>query len=99
MPEYLAPGVYVEETSYRPKSIEGVSTTTTGRSSSRVSRSPRICCSPHPRSTRSGITMTITIGYILLAIIVSSVIGMIAGIYPAFKAARLDPIIALTKTT
>src|SRR5216683_6535940 len=30
MPEYLAPGVYVEETSYRPKSIEGVSTTTTG---------------------------------------------------------------------
>ena len=30
MPEYLAPGVYVEETSYRSKSIEGVSTTTTG---------------------------------------------------------------------
>ena len=47
----------------------------------------------------AGITMTITIGYVLLAIIVSSVIGMIAGIYPAFKAARLDPIIALTKTT
>ncbi|HEY8204209.1 MAG TPA: ABC transporter permease [Pyrinomonadaceae bacterium] len=47
----------------------------------------------------AGITMTITIGYILLAIIVSSVIGMIAGAYPAFKAARLDPIAALTKTT
>jgi putative ABC transport system permease protein len=47
----------------------------------------------------AGITITITIGYILLAVIVSSVIGMIAGIYPAFKAARLDPIIALTKTT
>jgi hypothetical protein len=30
MPEYLAPGVYVEETSYRSKLIEGVSTTTTG---------------------------------------------------------------------
>ena len=29
MPEYLAPGVYVEETSFRAKSIEGVSTTTT----------------------------------------------------------------------
>jgi phage tail sheath protein FI len=29
MPEYLAPGVYVEETSFRSKSIEGVSTTTT----------------------------------------------------------------------
>ena len=30
MPEYLAPGVYVEETSFRAKPIEGVSTTTTG---------------------------------------------------------------------
>jgi phage tail sheath protein FI len=30
MPEYLAPGVFVEETSYRARSIEGVSTTTTG---------------------------------------------------------------------
>jgi len=29
MPEYLAPGVYVEETSFRSKSIEGVSTSTT----------------------------------------------------------------------
>jgi len=47
----------------------------------------------------AGITMTITIGYILLALIVSTGVGMIAGIYPAFKAARLDPIIALTKTT
>jgi len=30
MPEYLAPGVYIEEVSFRAKSIEGVSTTTTG---------------------------------------------------------------------
>jgi phage tail sheath protein FI len=30
MPEYLAPGVYVEEVSYRSRSIEGVSTSTTG---------------------------------------------------------------------
>ena len=29
MPEYLAPAVYVEETSFRAKSIEGVSTSTT----------------------------------------------------------------------
>ncbi len=30
MPEYLAPGVFVEEVSFRSKSIEGVGTTTTG---------------------------------------------------------------------
>jgi phage tail sheath protein FI len=30
VPEYLAPAVYVEETSFRAKSIEGVSTSTTG---------------------------------------------------------------------
>jgi putative ABC transport system permease protein len=47
----------------------------------------------------ASITMTITIGYILLAIVVSTVIGMIAGIYPAFRAAKLDPILALTQAT
>src|SRR5204863_8149873 len=30
MPEYLAPGVYVEEVSFRSKLIEGVSTSTAG---------------------------------------------------------------------
>jgi phage tail sheath protein FI len=30
MPEYLAPGVYVEEVSFRDKSIEGVSTSVAG---------------------------------------------------------------------
>ncbi|HEY6118406.1 MAG TPA: ABC transporter permease [Pyrinomonadaceae bacterium] len=45
------------------------------------------------------ITMTITIGYILMALLVSGGVGMVAGIYPAFKAARLDPIVALTQTT
>jgi putative ABC transport system permease protein len=43
------------------------------------------------------ITMTITVGYIVLALGVSTGIGMIAGIYPAYKASRLDPIIALTR--
>jgi len=45
----------------------------------------------------SPIPMTITVPYILLSLIVSGGIGMVAGIYPAFRAARLDPIVALTK--
>jgi putative ABC transport system permease protein len=44
------------------------------------------------------IPMTITFAYIVLALVVSGGIGMIAGIYPAFRAARLDPIVALTKS-
>ncbi|HEX5706188.1 MAG TPA: ABC transporter permease [Pyrinomonadaceae bacterium] len=45
----------------------------------------------------SGVTMTITIGYIILSLGVSTAVGLVAGIYPAFKAARLDPIVALTR--
>jgi putative ABC transport system permease protein len=43
------------------------------------------------------ITMTIEIKYILISIAVSSGIGIIAGLYPAWKASKLDPIVALTK--
>jgi putative ABC transport system permease protein len=48
-------------------------------------------------SATTPIPMTITPGYIVLALVVSGGIGLLAGIYPAHKAARLDPIIALTK--
>jgi len=47
--------------------------------------------------TNTPIPMTITVGYIALALIFSGGIGMIAGIYPAWKASRLDPIVAMTK--
>ncbi len=43
-------------------------------------------------------TMTITLGYVVLSVAVSSGIGILAGLYPAWKAARLDPIVALTQT-
>lgn len=47
----------------------------------------------------AGIPMTITVGYIFMAIFFSTLIGMLAGVYPAFKGARLDPIVALTHAT
>jgi len=43
------------------------------------------------------IPMTITFFYILIALLASGGIGLISGIYPAVRAAKLDPIVALAR--
>ncbi|MGH9429009.1 MAG: ABC transporter permease [Terriglobia bacterium] len=48
-------------------------------------------------SATTPIPMTITVPYVALSLLVSGGIGMIFGIYPAYKASKLDPIVALTK--
>jgi putative ABC transport system permease protein len=43
------------------------------------------------------VPMHITVGYILIAIVTSGGIGIISGIYPAHKASKLSPIVALMR--
>ncbi len=42
-----------------------------------------------------GATFQITLTYVLLSIFVSSAVGIVSGWYPAKRAARLDPVVAL----
>jgi len=47
----------------------------------------------------AGIPMSITVGYILLSTMVCSIIGVVSGVYPAFRASKLDPVVALCNGT
>lgn len=44
-----------------------------------------------------GFPMRITVSYILMALITSGGVGMISGIYPAYRASKLSPIVALAR--
>jgi len=47
--------------------------------------------------TTTPVPMYITLSYILFAVLSSGGIGVISGLYPAFKASKLDPIVALMR--
>ena len=44
-----------------------------------------------------GFPMRITLFYVLLAILTSGGVGMVSGIYPAYRASKLSPIVALAR--
>ena len=42
-----------------------------------------------------GFTLRVTPFYVLLSVMVSATVGIVSGWYPALKASKLDPIVAL----
>ena len=58
MPEYLAPGVFVEEVSFRAKSIEGVPTSTTGFAG--MTRFGPVCYTNGPRTCEPRLVTSFT---------------------------------------
>lgn len=69
MPEYLAPGAYVEEASFRAKSIEGVSTSTTaffGPTQRAVENAPPVVTSAQEFARLCGDAATLMFGAVAL---------------------------------
>ncbi len=58
MPEYLAPGVFVEEVSFRSRSIEGVATSTTGFAG--MTRSGPVCSPGGPKTCEPRLVTSFT---------------------------------------
>ena len=58
-----------------------------------VSRSAR--WSPSSISKLAGLTLVVTLPYVIVSVFVSSAVGIISGWYPARRAAYLDPVVAL----
>ena len=46
----------------------------------------------------SDFTISLTMGNIILGLVISSVIGLISGIAPAYSAARMDPVTAINSS-
>lgn len=46
-------------------------------------------------SSLFGLTLSVTLPYVVISIVVSTVVGVVSGVYPARRAAQMDPVVAL----
>jgi Bacteriophage tail sheath protein len=101
VPEYLAPGVYIEEVSFRAKSIEGVSTSTTGFIGSvrwgRTGEAIRIRSFADYENTFGALDPHLDLGYAVQQFFINGgasawVVGLPEGSSPAQRLSALDSV-------